>query len=71
MESTFAQFQARTQVLREEREWSQAKLAVQVGVTRLTINSNGSNYTSGEPDNGRNIRFARVVHDSRDNGKSV
>ena len=26
-------------VLRAEREWSQAKLAVQVGVTRQTINS--------------------------------
>jgi putative transcriptional regulator len=32
-------FKTRMRVLRAEREWSQAKLAVQVGVTRQTINS--------------------------------
>jgi putative transcriptional regulator len=33
------QFKTRLRVLRAEREWSQAKLATQVGVTRQTINS--------------------------------
>ena len=32
-------FRTRLRVLRAEREWSQAKLAAQVGVTRQTINS--------------------------------
>ena len=32
-------FRTRLRVLRAEREWSQAKLASQVGVTRQTINS--------------------------------
>jgi len=32
-------FKTRMRVLRAEREWSQARLAVQVGVTRQTINS--------------------------------
>jgi putative transcriptional regulator len=32
-------FKTRLRVLRAEREWSQAKLATQVGVTRQTINS--------------------------------
>jgi putative transcriptional regulator len=32
-------FKTRLRVLRAEREWSQAKLAAQVGVTRQTINS--------------------------------
>jgi putative transcriptional regulator len=31
-------FRTRLRVLRAEREWSQAKLAAQVGVTRQTIN---------------------------------
>jgi putative transcriptional regulator len=34
-----ALFRTRLRVLRAEREWSQAKLAAQVGVTRQTINS--------------------------------
>ena len=34
-----ALIKTRLRVLRAEREWSQAKLAVQVGVTRQTINS--------------------------------
>ena len=34
-----ALFRTRLRVLRAEREWSQAKLAPQVGVTRQTINS--------------------------------
>jgi len=32
-------FKTRMRVLRAEREWSQAKLAAQVGVTRQTINA--------------------------------
>lgn len=32
-------FRTRLRVLRAEREWSQAQLAVQVGVTRQTINA--------------------------------
>jgi len=32
-------FKTRLRVLRAEREWSQAKLAAKVGVTRQTINS--------------------------------
>jgi putative transcriptional regulator len=32
-------FRTRLRVLRAEREWSQAKLAAQVGVTRQTISS--------------------------------
>jgi putative transcriptional regulator len=32
-------FKTRLRVLRAEREWSQARLAAQVGVTRQTINS--------------------------------
>ena len=32
-------FRTRLRVLRAEREWSQAKLVAQVGVTRQTINS--------------------------------
>jgi len=32
-------FKTRMRVLRAEREWSQAELAAQVGVTRQTINS--------------------------------
>ncbi|MGB8493441.1 MAG: helix-turn-helix transcriptional regulator [Candidatus Acidiferrum sp.] len=32
-------FKTRMRVLRTEREWSQAKLAAQVGVTRQTVNS--------------------------------
>jgi putative transcriptional regulator len=32
-------FKTRLRVLRAEREWSQAKLAAQVGVTRQTINA--------------------------------
>lgn len=32
-------FKIRMRVLRAEREWSQAKLAAQVGVTRQIINS--------------------------------
>jgi putative transcriptional regulator len=32
-------FKSRIRVLRAEREWSQAKLAAHVGVTRQTINS--------------------------------
>ncbi len=32
-------FKTRMRVLRAEREWSQAKLAAQVGVTRQTISS--------------------------------
>ena len=32
-------FRTRLRVLRAEQEWSQAKLAAQVGVTRQTINS--------------------------------
>jgi len=32
-------FRTRLRVLRAEREWSQAKLAAHVGVTRQTINS--------------------------------
>ncbi len=32
-------FKTRLRLLRAEREWSQAKLAAQVGVTRQTINS--------------------------------
>ena len=32
-------FRTRLRVLRAEREWSQAKLAAQVGVTRQTINA--------------------------------
>jgi putative transcriptional regulator len=32
-------FRTRPGVLRAEREWSKAKLAAQVGVTRQTINS--------------------------------
>jgi len=31
-------FRTRLRVLRAEREWSQAKLAARVGVTRQTIN---------------------------------
>ena len=34
-----ASIKTRLRVLRREREWSQAKLATQVGVTRQTINS--------------------------------
>jgi len=34
-----ASIKTRLRVLRAEREWSQAKLAVVVGVTRQTINS--------------------------------
>jgi putative transcriptional regulator len=36
---TDASIQNSLRVLRAEREWSQAKLAAQVGVTRQTINS--------------------------------
>jgi putative transcriptional regulator len=32
-------FRTRLRVLRAEREWSQTKLAAQVGVTRRTMNS--------------------------------
>ncbi len=32
-------FKTRLRVLRAEREWSQAELAAQVGVTRQTINA--------------------------------
>jgi len=32
-------FKTRMRVLRAEREWSQAQLAAQVGVTRQTINA--------------------------------
>jgi len=32
-------FKTRLRVLRAEREWSQARLAAQVGVTRQTINA--------------------------------
>jgi putative transcriptional regulator len=32
-------FKTRLRILRAEREWSRAKLAAQVGVTRQTINS--------------------------------
>ena len=32
-------FKTRLRVLRAEKEWSQAKLAAQVGVSRQTINS--------------------------------
>jgi putative transcriptional regulator len=32
-------FKTRMRVLRAEREWSQAELAAQVGVTRQTINA--------------------------------
>jgi putative transcriptional regulator len=32
-------FKTRMRVLRAEREWTQAQLAAQVGVTRQTINS--------------------------------
>ncbi len=32
-------FKTRMRILRAEREWSQAKLAAQVGVTRQTINA--------------------------------
>jgi putative transcriptional regulator len=32
-------FRTRLRILRADREWSQAKLAAQVGVTRQTINS--------------------------------
>ena len=32
-------FKTRMRVLRAEREWSQAKLAAHVGVTRQTVNS--------------------------------
>jgi len=32
-------FKTRMRVLRAERQWSQAKLAAQAGVTRQTINS--------------------------------
>jgi putative transcriptional regulator len=32
-------FRTRLRVLRAEREWSQAELAAQVGVTRQTINA--------------------------------
>jgi len=32
-------FKTRMRVLRVEREWSQAQLAAQVGVTRQTINA--------------------------------
>ena len=38
-------FRTRLRVLRAEREWSQAKLAAQVGVTRQTINCNGLGKT--------------------------
>jgi hypothetical protein len=38
--------------------------------TRQTMNSNGSNYISGEPDGGRNITFERVVHGQSRHGKS-
>jgi putative transcriptional regulator len=34
-----AVIKTRLRVLRAEREWSQARLAVEVGVTRQTINS--------------------------------
>jgi putative transcriptional regulator len=34
-----ASIKTRLRVLRAEREWSQANLAAQVGVTRQTINS--------------------------------
>jgi putative transcriptional regulator len=34
-----ALIKTRLRVLRAEREWSQARLAVEVGVTRQTINS--------------------------------
>ena len=34
-----ASIKTRLRVLRAEREWSQANLATQVGVTRQTINS--------------------------------
>jgi len=35
-----ASIKTRLRVLRAEREWSQARLAAEVGVTRQTINSN-------------------------------
>jgi DNA-binding XRE family transcriptional regulator len=39
-------FRTRLRVLRAEREWSQAKLAAQVGVTRQTINCIEKNLNS-------------------------
>jgi putative transcriptional regulator len=51
-------FRTRLRVLRAEREWSQAKLAAQVGVTRQTINAleNGRFH----PNLRRAFKIARV-----------